>query len=652
MLTFAVVTAGPGRPLPPWVGTLVDDPAPPQLTFRPAAHVSWASDDGRVRVAAWQDADRLGIGRRWDVRPEGITAFAGFLWHRATPWSGSVPWAAQLADLLTQTPLADAAPDIDGSYAALSVSGSGNGAVTSDPLGSTSLYRAERDGVVAASNRASVAARLVTPPGLEPARDPEAMAWLILSGAVQSGRTGFESVRRVPEGSYLALGPGRALDVVTWDPRPWWAGPPASPDDHAALITEAADAIEAQLRIHAALPSARRTMELTGGHDSRLLLALGLRAGVQHCFSYETWGSAELPDVVVAGCLAERYQLDHTATGQQRPERQPPALDGPAAREPHPDPDLFNRPSLSFEASIRHHVWATSGGLSAWDRTYPCAPPRGSIHVSGLYGELLRPRNPGSAGFADEQAALRALEAGWLRLDPAGLLHPDLRRDLLRRVVEHVAEARGPGGTVQDGFDGNYLRHRLRPWHGGIGEHDQRNRVYPFLARRAVQAAFAMGPGARHQEILAFTIVNQVDPALARHEFAAAGWAEGAVRGVDDPGSYPTTFVGSRWRPDRSPRQVVRRAIRNAAHTVRLRSRPQREISVREEARMASFAEELPQLASLVDLGPGHALFDLVDRRAVERALRRGDHAYANRRAVFDLATAAVWLDDGEVKAS
>ena len=72
--------------------------------------------------------------------------------------------------------------------------------------------------------------------------------------------------------------------------------------------------------------------------------------------------------------------------------------------------------------------------------------------------------------------------------------------------------------------------------------------------------------------------------------------------------------------------------------------------SAREEERKGSFAADLAGLAELVDLGPDHALYDLVDRRAVRQALNRADTAYAARRALFDLATAATWLDCGEAE--
>jgi hypothetical protein len=99
VLSFAVVAARPGHPVPPWVPQVLADRAPDDLPFAPVAHTTWSSADGRALAAAWEGPDRLGIGRRWHADPGGFTVFAGMPWHRATPWAGTRSWAAQLADL-------------------------------------------------------------------------------------------------------------------------------------------------------------------------------------------------------------------------------------------------------------------------------------------------------------------------------------------------------------------------------------------------------------------------------------------------------------------------------------------------------------------------------------------------------------------------
>jgi hypothetical protein len=639
VLTVAIVAARPGREIPSWMVELLGQPEPDLLAYRPSAHVSWATPDGRVRVAAWQDADRLGIGRRWEVRPSGFTAFGGMPWYRATAWESTSTWAAQLADLFERVPLCDALPHLDGRFAAVSVAVDGTGAVSADPLGLTALYRGEGDEVVVASTRAAVVARLVTPPGQQPERDRRAMAWLVLGGSLHEDRTGFERVRRVPEGTLLELAPDRPLEAVTWDRRPWWTGPPVAPADRFDLIEGAGEQIRALLRVQARLPSAKRRMDLSGGHDSRLVLALLLQEGLQHEFSYVTWGGPTLPDVLVATSLADRYLLDHNSPGHFRPFRRPRRTAGPCPPEVVDD---AAPPEPGFVAAARHHCWVTSGGLSLWDRALARAVPSPHVSLTGDLGELLRPRYPAAGGFTDLDEVRRALLAGWLRFDPAGLLHPEVRRELLDTVVAQVAAAAGEGASMQDALDGFYLRNRLRPWHGATAEHDQRNAITPLGSLRVIRPAFALGPEARRDELLAFTLVRAADPDLAKHPFAGPGWPSGVVAGLPDAAEVPTTPVGTGWsRPRRlDPVAALRRA---RAPKLGL-------ASAREEERQGSFAADLAGLAELVDLGPDHALFDLVDRGAMRQALDRADTAYGARRALYDLATAATWLDRGEAE--
>ena len=59
----------------------------------------------------------------------------------------------------------------------------------------------------------------------------------------------------------------------------------------------------------AALPSDRRHADITGGRDSRLILALMLEAGVTDAFDFRTIGAPHAPDAVVGARIAERFGL-------------------------------------------------------------------------------------------------------------------------------------------------------------------------------------------------------------------------------------------------------------------------------------------------------------------------------------------------------
>ncbi len=53
-----------------------------------------------------------------------------------------------------------------------------------------------------------------------------------------------------------------------------------------------------------------------------------------------------------------------------------------------------------------------------------------------------------------------------------------------------------------------------------------------------------------------------------------------------------------------------------------------------------------------MDLPAGHPLRDLVDPGAVRRLLDRPNRDFYHQRTLLDLATAAVWLGEGEARAA
>ena len=71
-----------------------------------------------------------------------------------------------------------------------------------------------------------------------------------------------------------------------------------------------ADAVTS-IRAALSLPVERKVAELTGGKDTRLILAILLGEGLAEQFEYRTWGDPDLPDVVVAQDLTQMYGLRH-----------------------------------------------------------------------------------------------------------------------------------------------------------------------------------------------------------------------------------------------------------------------------------------------------------------------------------------------------
>src|SRR5699024_298548 len=120
-----------------------------------------------------------------------------------------------------------------------------------------------------------------------------------------------------PAASRVLLRPGRHPEVETWSTLPWVDDPVGS-RSVADAVEEAAEHLRALARLCASVPAWLHTNELTGGRDSRLVLSLLLSIGAAHDFVHVTWGRPDLPDVVVAGQLADRYGLELRAAGRPR----------------------------------------------------------------------------------------------------------------------------------------------------------------------------------------------------------------------------------------------------------------------------------------------------------------------------------------------
>lgn len=641
MFAFAVLAAKPGRRLPDHLDDTLRVVEDDDVPFPIARRLRWRAEGGRVMLVAWQSADQLGIGDRWEVRPTGVTVLDGLTWVDGRPWGGRASWASQFADVLAARPLPALAPTLPGVFAAASLDARGHGTVSVDPLGMGILVRAEGDDLVVASGLPAVAARLVTSPGTEPARDLDAAAWLVYCSYVQEDRTGFAAVRRVPEGAHLVVDEGRALEVVTDDPTPWWSGEVVHDQGVADVVAATTELLGTTVELAAGAPSTRRRFELTGGHDSRTLLALALARGVEDRFSYVTWGDPGLPDREVALALAARFDLDHDLA--HRPARRPAGAPGPLPAEAA---EQERWAPLSLGDSIRHHVWATGGMRSALDRIRPHAAGSPNVVVCGVFGELYRSVHQRAAGVAPSRLG-PLVRAGCLGRDQAHVLRRDVRADLDARVEAQVRENLVPGATLEDALDAHYLRRRLRCWFGTSAMHDHRNRVYPLLVPEAVRLAFSLGAERRRREELFFRIVRSASDDLARQPFAGAGWPEPVLAGLADAGTYPCSPLPRTWEHEGSRSRRIVRSIRR-----RLATAPEPVASgVVDAGAIRELGAGGGPLAELVDLGPGHPLRDIVDVDAVRKALARPAPDFGERRSLYDLVTAAVWTGHGERRA-
>lgn len=113
------------------------------------------------------------------------------------------------------------------------------------------------------------------------------------------------------DGAVVEIDPAGTIDLYRSSRAAWrlYAGELAA-DPHTALDGARAEMTTA-IRMALRDPATQGCLGLTGGKDSRLILALLLADGVASDLEYQTVGADDLPDVVVARQLASMFGLRH-----------------------------------------------------------------------------------------------------------------------------------------------------------------------------------------------------------------------------------------------------------------------------------------------------------------------------------------------------
>ena len=242
----------------------------------------------------------------------------------------------------------------------------GEGEVAQDPLGLHPLYEARHAGNVFIANCPHRTAAVLAASTGEPVRKSLAMsAWLVTGERAIGRMTGYVGVDCAPSGARLSVHPESGVRYVTT--RPPWATAPDESEGATAhdLVDQCVAEMVLNVKAHVANAAQKPKLQLTGGYDSRLVLALAVEAGVMKdvdVVTYKTAGDPNHPDVRVASQLAKQARLQHII-------------------EPW---SAYGRAKGGPSASVHR----TAGMLSL---RFPDQRDRHSTHIwEGLLGESLR----------------------------------------------------------------------------------------------------------------------------------------------------------------------------------------------------------------------------------------------------------------------
>ncbi|MBO3743300.1 hypothetical protein [Actinoplanes flavus] len=364
--------------------------------------------------------------------------------------------------------------------------------VAGDWLGFRQLYRWTAPGVAAVSTSARALAVLAGA-----GFDAAGLGAQALIGWQIGDATIFPGVTALPPASIATLHEG-TLTVRQYAAPPARAATPPALDDAVAEMADILRAFEtAYVDQH---PDT--VLQLTGGHDSRILLAAvppALRPGLR-AMTLGTPGSA---DVRIAADLSRRLGLRHQVhrmDEQRWPEPEAAhhlALDAARALECLASP-LALAPLLLAESHLEQgHRLSGLGGEVARGFYYAGQPAHATTSPQ-LVERLARWRL-----FSNEAVAPDAL-------DPSVLAAA--RASTLGRLTELF-----PGGDWMRATDDFYLLHRMHRWAGvhGTVAAVRRHFINPMFDRRFIELALAVSPADKRDSQLLGRLMSRLDPALA-----------------------------------------------------------------------------------------------------------------------------------------
>lgn len=485
--------------------------------------------------------------------------------------------------------------DAAGAFSVVSLE-STRAVVGCDALGFAFVFHAKNEDIDVFASSAEVAARCIAGAGAAPGKDLLAACWTAYAPYPIGERTGFDGVRLLPEGSVVELEFGR---------EPHFGGVQASwlrfdqllDESTDALLERIAAAIDDELVATLASSPTRPYMDLTGGKDSRLVLAEALRLGIAREFTLRTVGPPNLRDVEIASDIARHFGLEHE-TGWPWYGRQAPYRD-----------------------RVLDFVRATGGMANIWDLKVPRVGHT-DVRVSGMTGECLRAHRPIRPVDVTAERVVRMTRASF-RNGGLRLLRADAERALDALFVQELLDDPVGGSHPLDLLGTFYVRNRARKFRGPMDQLEADLRSWPLCHPDAVRAAFALTPGPRQDEIVHFELVRRASPALAAFPFAGQGWQPHLAEQLATP----------LHEVPRAPREHGDPAPVAASKAEPLIARGHRKTI---DDRATFLAEVFGSASSSV--------WELLDRSQVLDALDRiGALSVKQRRQLFGAATAAVW---------
>ena len=594
MLAFILLASRLGRPVSAAEVANCTHYDLPELHFEPDQYIGWHSQDRRLYFFGWQAFAEIGqMGSHWFVDADGLTAFSGLPFPADGGWKPGVSWAKQLAERIATTGANEVADTLAGAFTLTRLPYAGDGIVTTDLMSSGALYSDSSQELLVVSNRANLVPIAFGGTARGAVRDWRGPGWSFFSRQPFSTETGYKDVAALEQSHFVDL-PFKRRPTIKPRLRPAWEypegiEPPKSVDE---TVERVDTYLRGVMRSVAALPFQRREIRLSGGKDSRVLLALAHAEGLEDKFSLLTYGLPATRDVRTATELAHAIGM-------------PIEFD---ERVPMSAADFERQARVhAFQVSGTGSPWDMKGGLTAFDELRISGAMSSALRIVSITRKLMESNS-------DPHAVLR--EQG--HFNPHGLLLPEIERyylDELDGIVDRALQ-RLPDASRYGLLHTNLTWNRR--WTGPNVEISPQPWLYPYFAPEIWRAAMVLPRDEVLAERFCFDIMRRAAPALSRMPFVGGTWWPEAYRALPDAELYA--------------------AMRPVA----------RDGSPSPHWRVSGFDPLVPVFRDYL-LDPTNPLYEIVSYERMTELLEAPAKSYSVVQVLYDLLGAAIWMAQDEL---
>ena len=249
------------------------------------------------------------------------------------------------------------------------------------------------------------------------------------------------------------------------------------------------------------------SLSLTGGKDSRVMVALGSVIDKDNLHTF-TFGPKDSPEIECAAMVASMLKIKHTAKIHK---------------------NLVSKQDfLNTWTQLFFHAWRFEGSICPWDG---CRTRITGIknEITGFAGECWR----GPGGHTKQFKNLKKLDKSSIQenfynyqqtFDPLGVLRNEFRLEeynyFCTWLSSNISSIRFD--LLPEKF---FIENRLANWNGPMAQNVTGNvKYYVFLSRKIAKLYYRLSPLKRSYELLHFHVIRKICPELISIPFLNDTW--------------------------------------------------------------------------------------------------------------------------------